>query len=722
MKAVLAFVLIVYGSNAPWMEQHAAEELGTYAEEMGYEVTVVSSDYYESAAPQAQIIVLLGSPETNPLIRELADEGMLNFDGVRNDGFVLKGIAGEIPTLVIGGIVPKGTLNGTYDYLQRFCRCGFFQDGDYVPRSGAFPVADVDLVSNPRFSCRMYSTFGDGLVVLPKYTHRYWDAAEYKRNIDWWAKRKLNGHDLMAYCGTVGGFFEKTAQEVFDLQPASAEIAIGQYYPEAWDWSPEHREDIAKGAIEYGRSVGVKANYWIRLGDVPDRFAKRHPEHRYSVNGEVDASDPAAAELTEKFVGRIIEKFGTDHHYSVGLPQGYGSARNRTAAETIRVLTEIDPDVELIRIDGWDMARWPSGQTRGFLDTLPKDLVNIADNSENMRGQPPFYQKVNYFEGHQWAFALIHDWSGNEWLHGDLSEVLHSVRSIANDPRADNCVGFRMMPHSVAVNTLFWQFISELSWNPDDVTVEEFLRDYATRRYGEGSAERMYNVLQLEAAAMGLFGSDAPIVYYRQGQLPTTTRTSMEIQDQELAAGLFGQALEIALEEAPHQIGNKLYENDVVDLARMALGCSVDVKLADFVRAAGAGDAVLAEGLASDAMRALEQIRDIFSTREDYSLVKQIDRIMSVAGTNPNTPRYIRWRYLETGTRAPDSLELLHCYYIPRVRELLGRKLGQQVTRVGDLRQQWIDGDWEVPREVYFRGTTVEAVQAAVDYWTGADM
>jgi len=723
VKAVVAFVLVVYGTGAPWMEQHAAQEMAKYVEQMGYTVKAVDSARYETAAKDAQLVILLGSPETNPLIKKLVDSGSVDFAGIKHDGFIIKGITGKPATLVIGGRVARGTLNGAYDYLQRYSKCGFFQDGDYVPKNGKLPVEGVELQSTPRFLYRLRSKFGNGHVMLSKYTHHYWDLTEHKRNIDWWAKRKLNVSGEMVYPGIVGGFFEKTAEEVFDLAPAGTD--------EAWDWPPAYREEIVKGEIEYCRKLGFVIDYWTDFGAVPVRFMEQHPEYTYTGGrNQIDPSDPAGVEWTQKFMKRVIEKFGTDHFYSASVYGEQAPGKDPlqlkidASAQMVKLLKRMDPETKLWRIDAWDFwinpgGIWTKENVKKYLDGLPKGLLYIADNTTDFLPDARFpdtlYNLYNYYEGHLWAFAVINSFADNDWLHGDLQDVLDKASEVINDRRGENCIGFHLMPENQGANPLYWQFMTELAWNPGGVTVAGFLRDYATQRYGQESADAMFEALVLQVEAMRLFPDFAYRTSYRQ---PGDTQTPQDrlLPKYERGAQLFHDALVVALREAPRQAGNRLYENDVMDIARMWLEFVATASLFRCQWAAEAGNEELARQLEAEVINALERVGDILSTRDDYSLVKDIERIMSVPGTNPNTPRQIRSSHISIGGyRVVDSLELIRCYHIPRVRSMVNQKLGQPSVLFKDIDEQWVEGKWAVPEESYFKGTPLDAIRAALD-------
>ena len=183
---------VVYGPESSWAERYAAEKFTAYT----HRLTGISVPAYDSNSEEwkkCNKVVLVGSPETNPVIAEIADTQIFKPLEGEQDGFVQKSIKHADKTyLVIGGLQPRCTVYGVYDYFEQFCNVGFFEDGDYVPRLAGLPFENINNVEIAHFKYRMRSKFGDGHVMLRKYTHHFWTVDDYKRNIDYWMKTKMN--------------------------------------------------------------------------------------------------------------------------------------------------------------------------------------------------------------------------------------------------------------------------------------------------------------------------------------------------------------------------------------------------------------------------------------------------------------------------------------------------------------------------------------------------
>ena len=90
------------------------------------------------------------------VIDSLVANGRLRMPGdLGDDGFLIRSVDdGHRLCLVIMGGSPRGTLYGVYRYLEKFCRVGFFWDGEHVPRRPSLPATGIDTVERPRWPMR----------------------------------------------------------------------------------------------------------------------------------------------------------------------------------------------------------------------------------------------------------------------------------------------------------------------------------------------------------------------------------------------------------------------------------------------------------------------------------------------------------------------------------------------------------------------------------------
>lgn len=157
-------ITIIRGTDKSPQYNNAVNELARYLCIMsGTKVAV--NDF--SLEPDSNSIIV-GNPEENPFTKKLVDEGILKLDipSGNGDGFVIRSskVDGK-KYIILAGETGTSTLYAVYDYLERFCKLGFFMDGDYVPKTESIPFYGVDFASKPRFEWRHFGNSQESAAV-----------------------------------------------------------------------------------------------------------------------------------------------------------------------------------------------------------------------------------------------------------------------------------------------------------------------------------------------------------------------------------------------------------------------------------------------------------------------------------------------------------------------------------------------------------------------------
>ena len=104
-----------------------------------------------------------------------------------NDAYAIKTADGVAR---ITGSNARSVLYGVYDLLERRGGCGWFWDGDVVPKCGKIDVSGLDIHEESKFAYRGIRYFAHrGLM---RFQAEHWGPDEWKREIDWCLKKRLN--------------------------------------------------------------------------------------------------------------------------------------------------------------------------------------------------------------------------------------------------------------------------------------------------------------------------------------------------------------------------------------------------------------------------------------------------------------------------------------------------------------------------------------------------
>ena len=755
---LLQNVIIVKADSTEWLADHAANELVRYVAQMtGANVQIVNT----TQAKTDKFLLGANLPEiTSPdskadLMYILALEEETNWfkslprpeqKDILHDGFRIQ--SKNDNKLTISAVKPIGLLYGVYEYLEKYCGCGFFWDGDYVPQRVHFPIVGIDDAQIPRWPVRHFgisSTWG-----LAKWHHQFRSLRQRKQILDWMVKRKLNWS--YNFFGPTIGTSGVVCRDVFGIPDTEPDNFTFSGWPGCLDFPAHVRTNMIQADIDYGRQRGIKRIFYIPYGNVPHQFRQMHPDYNYVDHLGYSATvlypdDPECTRWSQSFYQAIIETYGTDHVYcdtpfceSSGAAEAEESFKIKLAAaqRMCKTLKEID-EKAIWQSDSWDFGAlghiWTPDRIKRYFQNLPQEMMQIYDTAGLGN---PFYKRTNYFEGTRWELGILHSFQGDDHLHGNLEHAIGVFQKLAEDPRATNCEGIYHVPECSGHNVLFFDLTTHLAWNPKGITLESFLNEYTQRRFGEKDFQKMRPAIELLVKSVygGSPGGGDQIPIYKKLGCPYGPANWWPIIDDKVAdhpaatgKGIteLRQAIQQALSCRRTQQNNPLYVNDMVDWTRQYLANVFNWATIRAYQSFKKGDVDNMNSSIEKARNCLKHIGMILSTRADFSLQRQIDWAMQVPKSNPYLPWYMKQHCVNDLYSANEVYEQMHWFYTPRMEVYfneLQKRVSQEIkaitwgdiaNRCSEFRNRWLNEDIIVPDEEKFPGTTMEAVVAVIE-------
>lgn len=723
--------------------QHAAATLAECVRKMTGAPVLTGEN---ARAATIAVFVLAGPTESLPDSVKLVEPSGWGAE-TNEDAYYLKSAnAGGRNYVVLAGKSDPAVLYAVYEYLQRCGDCGFFEDGDYVPAQ-APRITGIDYSTKPRFSFRHFRGDLCGAWGIKKFHFLHRDLDDWVEFDDWLAARRINRSDFISMVNseTAGDAIEMA----FGLRDEQPGERYGAGWPTAYSWPSKVRTWLLQRRLAYQRELGIKSITSVFFGLTPMPYKIAHPELKWVPAGYdhamIHPDDPEAYRLSKKFLQAIVDLYGTDHlywdtPYSEFLgADSYDKAlamKISSAKLDCKMFKEVDPRATWVT-DSWDFcalpAFWTPERRKTYLESIPRDMCYMADATTDMGSQ---YRASEYFYGLPWAIGNLHSYQGDDHLHGSLQGIIDMTNAAVNDPRSDKLTGFVHLPEIHGHDIMYWQLSTELAWNPAGVTLDKFISDYTLRRYGKASYPKM--LAAQKQIVQGVYCGNGQIPIYKKIGADAYLFCSPIWEDNYTAgeghiAGLpntvasLGRGVEIALTQEALQAGNPLYENDIVEWTKSYLGHMFNYAIVRSYLAFRSGDAAEVNKQSDYALRSLRLIQDILSTRPDYWLKTTVDAAMVVPGTNPATPKMIRQSCINDQYAANDCYEETYHFYLPRAevyfnglkeRMSKGEKTMKwaDVAPAGDkFRTKWLEGPVDVPADVSFKGTPIEACRRALD-------
>ncbi|MDD2709329.1 MAG: alpha-N-acetylglucosaminidase TIM-barrel domain-containing protein [Verrucomicrobiae bacterium] len=707
---------ILLEQQATEVERHAASELARYIRLVsGAELPVKKT--LAEAKSAGTTFFLVGRPKTNSVIARLVQKGLvhLSADDPGLDGFIIKSVSTPDGNFIaLGGWEDRSALYAVYHFLEKQLGIGFFWEEDRIPKTDTIRCQAMDEVERPFFPERFYMQ-----ECIYAYTTRCWNIADWIKELDWAAKKKLN---IVMLPKDAWNFFVTRDQLVAETKKRGMKpVLMGAC--ERFDMvSPDF---VAKNP---GHAY-VKMRWW---SDPP--YQVLHPK------------DPLFIERGRAMIRPFVEKYGDGNAYFLdpyseqlvvdATPRQISDIRTSFADSTVKILGVESPHAV------WIMWTWPfvscgwsKEDVKNFLLHVPMKNSIVCDSHEPERPGGYHYKKFNYYEGRPWMLSFIHMYGGDDCLAGNLGRLIQDMEALIHDEKAKNCVGIYICPEMIYYNTIYFDLLARLSWNPKSVKLADFINDYAMRRYGKGSFPNMlkstrsvvdavYGAMPgMEAMYQHRMGPSGTLAIYLT-KMAVQTYSHAPTQVRELEKTLRTALLEEKLKD------NACYVKDVVDIFRQYLTTIFNLHLTELNRSGNAEN--FAEGK-GQLMFLIECLEKVLSVYPPYQIRPMLERARGGART-AEIERTIKDGMLTFASKewlldypSKDIYELVKQYYRPRL-ELYLEALGDSIKNKKPLddkkllagyrkiEKRWLDEPLSnLSQNIYGMGNAVDRVKQVFD-------
>lgn len=568
---------------------------------------------------------------------------------------------------------------GLYDLLERRGGCRWFWDVDVVPKKDALDLSGLDVKEEARFEYRGIRYFAHR--GLTRFQAEHWGPADWKREIDWCLKRRLNV--FMLRIGQ-DDLFQRTFPDTVAYPDPSKDLpGHGKGYDNrTLFWSLQYRgrlrHDLQKYGFDRGLMIpedfGTMTHWYSRTPE--DFLEKKNPpflpqatEGYSEKNGLVwDVRDDKWADEYWKLTQTAVEAYGEGKErqrllHTIGL----GERRCFTNRQD-----NLDLKIEALHkflgrahrdfpnaknlLAGWDFYfTWHPEEVQALVKTLdPKrDVIwdyegdATRDYRPEMRGLGGNnFTKWGVMGKFPYTFSIFLAFESSLDVRANYPLIEARQRLVQDDPA---CVGYVLWPESSHTDTLALRFFTANAWSATPVGHEAVLDEFCASRYGD-QAEAMKRVWKMVVPMSCLLDwgdnygvplAAESLAAYQHGGKPlegeTLARWRKALAD---VRQVFAALAEIRWE-------GEAVRRDAVDLARTALDrwLFLDGKLLDrdfkAWQAGQADGAGLAARGAAMARRA-DLMADLLAIHTDYSLWESFLRLDAIEKvTNPNFPQVL---------------------------------------------------------------------------------
>ena len=148
----------------------------------------------------------------------------------------------------LGGGRGRSTVYAVYDFFERRADCHYFWDGDVIPHRDTIDICGLYVVESPRFEYRAIRYFAHR--GLTRFQAEHWDWEQWKQEIDWVVKARLN--TFMLRIG-MDDLFQKAFPDIVNYPPEDQKQpdAGEGYNNRTTAWSLQYRGQLRKKVLSY---------------------------------------------------------------------------------------------------------------------------------------------------------------------------------------------------------------------------------------------------------------------------------------------------------------------------------------------------------------------------------------------------------------------------------------------------------------------------------------
>lgn len=582
------------------------------------------------------------------------------------DSFIIEQVnAGDTDVFEVesrdGKIVLRGN-NGVsiasalHYYLRHYARCDISRHGSNLAISGPLPAVPVKIRMETLYRRRFFLNY-----CAFSYSMCWWNWERWEKEIDWMALHGINMPLALTGQNIVWsrvyrklGFTDREMADFFCGPGYLSWFWMGNLngwggpLPESWMTA---QEALQRRILARQRELGMTPVLPAFTGRVPPAFKERYPDVKLKTTQWVnfpevhvlDPEEPMFLSIGKMFMEELISSYGTDHLYSADTfnenipPTTDPGYLKRIGRKICDAMVAADPDAIWV-MQAWmfvqDYLYWTQTQVKALLEGIPDDRMIILDSFCETY---PAWKKTKAFYGKPWIWNMLQNFGGCLGMFGRMDEVANAPVAVWNDPGSGNMTGIGVMPEGLEQNPVMYALMLDHTWRKEPPRLEEWLTDYARRRYGRSNAdaEAAWMILRRTVYNGGMtYGTPKTIICAR----PTFKESARVVDPHKVYADKdFLPAWEKFV-RASRALRTDGFLYDLADVTRQALTNYADALQRRFAVDFRQNDLQAFEYHTSRFLGIIDDLDKLLGTRQDFLLGAWLNAAKR-CGTNPEESR-----------------------------------------------------------------------------------
>jgi len=491
--------------------------------------------------------------------------------------FEISNNAGKV---FIKGNTAVAVASGLNWYLKYFCNLHYVWNGSNMnlPAELPLPKSLTRIQVFPNWRVYMnYCTFN--------YSAAWWDWQRWEREIDFMA---MNGINMPLSVVGLEGVWYNCLRRIGYSDEKARDYLVGPAFL-AWQWMtniestagplPKNWIDqhvkLGKKIMQRELEFGMQPIQQGFTGAIPRSFIKKYPKAKialgkswcnFTPTAQLDPLDPLFKTFGKIFLEEQDKLFGSHGYYAAdpfheGTPPRPGKAYLKAVGAAIEnLIVGFDPKAK-IAMQAWSIRK-------DIATAISKDKLLILDLKGNKYKEKGF----KGFWGYDYIVGNLHNFGGRINIHGDLHLVASNQYQKARKVYP-NAVGSGLFMEGIGQNPLYYDMAFEMPFHSGAINPEDWLKNYAKRRYG------MHSEKVEQALVLLLNGPYKKGTNDVENSSIIAARPALDVKKSGPNAGFdipyppmtLVQALSLLLSESDRLQASDGYRYDVVDITRQCL-------------------------------------------------------------------------------------------------------------------------------------------------------
>lgn len=509
----------------------AADETAKYYKMItGKDIQIITEDDGESE------LIIIGSDSVNDFCSKLFLDGLFEDYKIRygTDDFQIESFTNDgRKMLLMAGGNGRATLYAVYCYFEKFCGCRYFWDGDIIQKAKSIPLSGIFVSESPRFEYRGLRYFAHR--GLHRFQAEHWGYEDWKREIDWMLKKRLNL--FMLRIGD-DDLFQQTFPEVVSYPENNKKLIENRhgYSDRTSAWSLKYRGELRRKIMMYANERELMSpndcgtmTHWYTPTPV-EFIDKEKPEFFAQCDNQYTDTETLVWDIRKqknfdnyfKLTEKSAELYGNSSiFHTIGFAERtYSNDRKINMNMKLYIykkiaeyLYEHHKDAKLF-IASWDIWMFYTDEEMQRLISIlnPEQAIIFDYTSDTMRKRNfTTWGVVGKFP---YIFGIFHGYCSNTDIRGNYDLTEERLKIAAYD---NFCKGMIFWPEVSHTDTFMTEYFTQNAWSPLRISLNDRIRQYCKDRY-----------LDNDKAMQKIWNSFMPIVMLMSWSMDETIYNTKE--------------------------------------------------------------------------------------------------------------------------------------------------------------------------------------------------